>query len=202
MLIITISNNTSAQLPGCVKEKCDSILRIELGEDIYINCVDYIGFECTDKLDTITDTPCQVYSRHSYLVRYKFRFPDQAKAFFRLGFTCTGFNGHMNVESEYFSRPNQSDLPQGFKEKGLKIVDYKKIARKSSRRIAKKTSEKGLMRWEGGALVLTQDKIVWIFSKKEPYSDPSGFGDEAMIVYRVWVDPYTGKIIGSQNGRE
>ena len=58
------------------------------------------------------------------------------------------------------------------------------------------------MRWEGGALVLTQDKIVWVFSKKEPYRDPSGFGDEAMISHTVWVNPYSGKVIADQTRRE
>ena len=194
ILMISMTTTTSAQLPECVKEKCDSILRIELGEDIYSNCVDYIGYECTQKLDTITDKSCEAYSRHSYIVRYLFSFPNQDNAFFKLGFVCTGFYGQMHVQSEYFLRKNQSDLPQVFKENGLKIVDYKKIVRKAYREDSQLSG--------GGVLALSQDKIFWVFSSSEPYRHPIPVGDEAVIVHTVWVDPYTGEIIGSQIRRQ
>ena len=86
--------------------------------------------------------------------------------------------------------------------KAFNDFDYQKIAKKASKEMAKNAPNKEFRRWEGGVLVLAQDKIYWAFSRREPYHDPSGFGDEAMIVSRVWVNPYTGKIIGSEIRRE
>ena len=78
LLLITFKTTVSiAQLPDCVRKKCDSILQEELGKKIYKKCVDYVDFECTKNLDILTDNPCDAHSRHSYLVRYKFTFPKQ-----------------------------------------------------------------------------------------------------------------------------
>ena len=202
ILIFPITISTSAQLPECVKEKCDSILNSELGENIYKSCVTYIGYECTQKLDTILDNPCKAETRHSYFFRYKFCFPNHEKAFINLGFYCAGYYGKMHVQSEYFYRKEQSDLPTDFKAKGLEIVDYLKIAKQASKEMAKITGDKEFKLWEGGVLALNQDKFYWVFSIREPYRDPSGFGDEAYIVHLVTVDPYTGKIISSSSRRE
>ena len=192
--ILIITTSASAQLPECIKEKCDSILIAELGEEMYTRCVTYIGHECSVKLDTIMDNPCEAQSRHSYWVRYKFTFPNQDSASFKLGFSCSGYYGKMHVQSEYFTRKNQSDLPKGFKDKGLDILDYATIEKKAKRKDSKVHSN--------GELVLDQDKIYWIFSGRQPYKNPDGIGDEASIVHIVTVDPYSGKIIYNSNGRE
>jgi len=194
ILLISFTTISSAQLPDCVREKCDSILLSELGADIYSDCVEYIGYKCTKKLDTITDNPCETYSRHSYLVRYKFSFPNQDNASFKLRFVCSGYFKKMHVQSEYFLRTNQSDLPAGFKDKGLRIVNYKKIAKKAYK---KDSTLQGR-----GVLALSQDKIYWVFSSSEPYVHPNGIGDEAMIVHTAWLDPYSGNVIDSQIRRE
>lgn len=194
ILVISITTNAFGQLPECVKEKCDSILKVELGESIYASCVTYLGYECSDKLDTIMDNPCEAESRHSYRVKYKFNFPNEDRASFNLGFYCAGYYGKMHVQSEYFYRTNQSDLPKGFKDKGLKIVDYEKI-----HKIAHK---KDVQLNGSGVLALDQDKIYWVFSGRKPYRSPDGIGDEAMVVHMVSVDPYTGKVIASSIRRE
>jgi hypothetical protein len=194
ILLITSTNIASAQLPECVKVKCDSILKAELGEDIYTRCVIYIGHECTQKLDTIMDTPCDAESRHSYRVRYKFNFPNQENATFNLEFYCAGYYGKMHVRSEYFTRKNQSDLPKDFRDKGLEILDFEIIEKKAKKENPKVNGD--------GELALDRDRIYWVFSGREPYINPNGIGDEAMIVNMVTVDPYTGKIISSSNRRE
>ena len=153
-----------------------------------------MGFEYQKKLNPLIKYTCETQSSHSYLVQYKFSFPEQEKASFTLGFSCYGYNGQMRIQSQYFLRIDQSDLPQGFREKGLKIVDYKKIAKKAHN---KDSQIRG-----GGVLALDQDKIYWVFSGRYPYRNPDGIGDEAMIVHTVTVDPYTGKIIASNNRRE
>jgi len=194
IVILIITTSASAQLPECVKEKCDSILLAELGEEMYTRCVTYIGSECSEKLDTIMDNPCEAQSRHSYRVRYKFNFPNQDNASFNLGFYCAGYYGKMHVRSEYFTRKYQSDLPKDFKDKGLDILDYATIEKKAKRKDSKVHGN--------GELALDQDKIYWVFSGRQPYDNPDGIGDEAMIVHIVTVDPYTGKIISSSNRRE
>ena len=161
---------------------------------MYTRCVTYIGYECPQKLDTIIDNPCEAESRHSYRVRYKFNFPNQDNASFNLGFYCAGYYGNMHVQSEYFYRTNQSDLPKGFKDKGLKIVDYEKIEKRAYRKDAQLNGR--------GELALSQNKIYWVFSGRQPYNNHDKIGDEAMIVHMVWVDPYTGKIIASSIRRE
>ena len=188
--IILITTNSFGQLPNCVREKCDSILQIEVGKEIFSNCIEYIGYECTKKLDTITDKPCEAHSRHSYLVRYKFSFPNQDNASFRLGFSCTAYFGSVDVKSEYFLRTNQSDLPKDFREKGLKIVAYEKIV--------KKALKKDPLVGGNGVLALNQDRILWVFSTRRPYKNPDGIGDESSVSHTVWVDPYTGKLIANQ----
>ena len=187
-------NNVSAQLPECVKVKCDSILKAELGEDIYTSRVTYIGYECTEKLDTIMDNPCEAESRHSYRIRYKFNFPNQDNATFDLGFYCAGYYGKMHVQSEYFYRSEQSDLPKGFRDKGLEILDYKLIEKKAKKKNPKVNGN--------GLLALDRDQIYWVFSSRQPLINPNGIGDEAMMVHTVTVDPYTGKIISSSSRRE
>lgn len=194
LFLITSIINASAQLPECVKEKCDSILKAELGENMYTRCVTFIGYECPQKLDEIMDNPCEAESRHSYRVRYKFNFPNQDNATFNLGFYCAGYYGKMHVQSEYFTRKNQSDLPEDFREKGLDILDYEKIQKKAKKKNSKVNGN--------GELALDQDQIYWIFSGRQPYKNPDGIGDEASIVHIVTVDPYTGKIIFSSNRRE
>lgn len=194
IVILIITTSASAQLPECVKEKCDSILLAELGEEMYTRCVTYIGYECSEKLDTIMDNPCEAQSRHSYRVRYKFNFPNQDNASFNLGFYCAGYYGKMHVQSEYFTRKNQSDLPKDFKDKGLDILDYATIEKKAKRKDNKVHGN--------GELALDQDKIYWVFSGRQPYENPDRIGDEASIVHMVWVDPYTGKIIASSIRRE
>lgn len=194
LLLIASMNNVSAQLPECVKVKCDSILKAELGEDIYTSRVTYIGYECTEKLDTIMDNPCEAESRHSYRIRYKFNFPNQDNATFDLGFYCAGYYGKMHVQSEYFYRSEQSDLPKGFRDKGLEILDYKLIEKKAKKKNPKVNGN--------GLLALDRDQIYWVFSSRQPLINPNGIGDEAMMVHTVTVDPYTGKIISSSSRRE
>jgi len=202
LFVLSICSHSLGQLPKCVKEKCDSILMGELGEKMYESCIEFEGYKVTTRLAEFVDDPCEAQSSHRYTVNYKFSFPSEEKASFTLGFVCHGYQGKMTVQSKYFYRYNQSDLPEGFKKKGLNIIDYQKIAKKASKEMAKNAPNKEFRRWEGGVLVLAQDKIYWAFSRREPYHDPSGFGDEAMIVSRVWVNPYTGKIIGSEVRRE
>ena len=192
---MTIIVSTSfGQLPTCVREKCDSILKTELGPEIFSYHIEYFGYECTRKLDTITNNPCEANSRHSYQVSYKFSFHNKDSALFTLGYTCTGYFGQMHVQSEYFLRANQSDLPKGFKAKGLKLVSYKKIAKKAYKKDPLLTGK--------GVLVLNQDRIYWVFSCNVPYRNPDGIGDDASISHTVWLDPYTGKVIASQIRRE
>lgn len=194
LLLITSINNVHAQLPECVKVKCDSILKAELGKDIYTSRITYIGYECTEKLDTIMDNPCEAESRHSYRIRYKFNFPNQDNATFDLGFYCAGYYGKMHVQSEYFYRSEQSDLPKGFRDKGLEILDYKLIEKKAKKKNPKVNGN--------GLLALDRDQIYWVFSSRQSLINPNGIGDEAMMVHTVTVDPYTGKIISSSSRRE
>ena len=193
LLLIFSVNIVSAQLPECAKQKCDSILKAELGENIYTRCVIYIGYECTQKLDTRMDNPCGAESRHSYRVRYKFNFPNQENATFNLEFYCAGYYGKMHVQSENFTRKNQSDLPKDFRDKGLEILDFEIIKKKAKKENPKVNGD--------GDLALDRDRIYWVFSGREPYINPKGIGDEAMMVHTVTVDPYTGDIISSSSRR-
>ena len=198
LLLLILSLNflslAFSQLPDCAKAKCDSILKAELGENIYSSCITYLGYECTHKLDTIMSNPCEAESRHSYRVRYKFNFPNHDKASFTLGFDCDGYYGQMHVQSEYFTKINQSDLPSGFIDKGLDLIDFEKIKKKAKKKDSKVDGN--------GVLALGRDKIYWVFTGREPFNNPNNIGDEAMIVHVVWVDPYTGKVISSSISRE
>lgn len=202
VFLLVIQFYSHGQLPDCVKEKCDSILIAELGEKIYESCINFEGYKVKTKLAEFPDDPCAAVESQRYTVDYKFSFPSEERASFLLGFECDGYQGKMTIQSKFFYRQNQSDLPSGFKEMGLKIIDYNKIAMKAYKEIDKITMNKESKRWEGGVLAFNQNKIYWVFSRREPYHDPSGFGDEAMIVSTVWVDPYTGKIIASESRRQ
>ena len=138
----------------------------ELGEKMYESCIEFEGYEVTTRLAELVDDPCAAQSSHRYTVNYKFSFPSEEKASFTLGFVCHGYQGKMTVQSKYFYRYNQSDLPEGFKKKGLNIIDYQKIAKKASKEMAKNAPNKEFRRcfWADmhrqkcGVLVL---KGVW-----------------------------------------
>ncbi len=201
VLLLTIQFHLLGQLPDCVREKCDAILRNELGDEIFQSCIEFTGYKINKPLNEQTENPCIAQSNHRYTVECNFYFTSEENALFNLCLVCDGYLGNMRIQSKYFYRHNQSDLPGGFKEKGLDIMDYQKIAKKASKEMAKNAPNEEIKRWDGGVLALNQNKIYWVFSRREPYRDPSGFGDEAMLVSTVWVDPYTGKIISSETRR-
>ena len=60
----------------------------------------------------------------------------------------------MRIQSKYFYRHNHSDLPSGFKDMGLNIVAYHKIAAKASKEMSKYNDE---------AMII---KTVWV----DPYT--------------------------------
>ena len=201
VFLLVIQYHSHGQLPDCVKERCDSILISELGDEIFQSCIEFTAYKINKPLNEQIENPCLAQSNHRYTVDYKFSFPSEEKAFFTLGFVCDGYSGSMRIQSKYFYRHNQSDLPFGFKDMGLNIVAYHKIAGKASKEMSKYNDDKEPKRWDEAVLAINQNKIYWVFSHREPYRDPSGFGDEAMIVKTVWVDPYSGKIIDSESRR-
>ena len=124
VFLLVIQYYSHGQLPDCVKERCDSILISELGDEIFQSCIEFTAYKINKPLNEQIENPCLAQSNHRYTVDYKFSFPSEEKAFFTLGFVCDGYSGSMRIQSKYFYRHNQSDLPFGFKDMGLNIVAY------------------------------------------------------------------------------
>ncbi len=176
------------QLPSCVKEKCEIILKKELGNEIFNKYVHFEGYKCKLKLDSVTGSPCKSFSRHEYLVKFSFTFPKIKTAKLNLGFICTGFYGDFYVQSALYYRSEQSDLPKDFINKGFDLINYNIIKSKAC-----KTDSLIQKQFTDGTLAIVNDKIYWVFEANEPYENKTGDA-EMYTNHVIYIDPYTGEI--------
>ena len=55
VFLFVIQYYTHGQLPDCVKERCDSILKRELGDEIFDSCIKFTGYEINTPLRILID---------------------------------------------------------------------------------------------------------------------------------------------------
>ena len=144
-------------------------------------------YKCDRPRLLLTEDTCATVERQDYLLKYTFRFPNEENAKFSLGFDCDIYHGEIHIQSEYFTRKNQSDLPVGFAQNGLEIVDYSSILKKARKKDPRAVSY-------GGELALDRDALYWVFSAVIPINNPDGDA-EMGVQHTVYLDPYTGKVV-------
>lgn len=188
--IVLFSISWGQNLPDCVKEKCDEILKKELGKRKFRKYIKYEGYKCTIKPEKDTTEYCGLNSRHQYLVEYSFTFHKANDAKLKLGFVCAGYNGKMHIQSEYFLRKEQTDLPRNFRRKRLRIMDYEFAKLLACATDSLLNANKNTLQ---GNLVTTQQGIYWIFDRSGSISNP--YGDaELSRRHTVWINPYKRKV--------
>jgi hypothetical protein len=178
------------QLPSCVKDKCDSILKAELGDGIFNKCIEFKDYKTIKKLNTLIYNPCEAKNRHDYEVNYFFKFPGSDNVKLNFGFACSGFHGKTLIQSKYYYRINKSDLPINFKQKGFKIISYDKIEKEAYKK-------EPIVIGNKGELVLGRSNIYWVFNVIKPVTNHQGDA-ELYMYYTVWIDPYSGDIIANE----
>jgi hypothetical protein len=180
--------------PDSLKARCEQILIHELGREVTDSCVSFKSYTHRQVPVTVNNQPSG--TRHIYEATWEFTFPGVVGAKLELGFNVFVYNQQVVIQSARFLRPNQSDLPPGFAQKGLQI-----IGRNMALGIARHTDEflnrHANMVME--SLVTEQNRIVWIFEYGYTTGNPQGDA-ELYISHAVWIDPYTGDVLFHRNG--
>jgi hypothetical protein len=166
--------------PDSIRQRCDEILRHELGKRVFQKHVTLKSFE---------EIRLHRPGRSDYRLAYKFTFPEADSASFEILFVCAVYNGEMHVQSGYFLRHHRSDLPAGFSKKRMQIIGR---ARAIEIACAADTLLAAHRHRLDAALALTQDALEWVVGFYETISNPEGDAEDA-----VWrgkrVDPWSGE---------
>lgn len=127
--------------------------------------------------------------RIDYAMYYTFSYPGVNEAAFPLIMYYSVYSGKGQMQSGRFLRPGKTDLPEGIKSKGTKVISFEE---------AKKNAIKKNPAIAGGnsSFVLGPDYFYWHFSFSHP--DPHPGGDALKIISEnVIVNPYNGKVISA-----